>query len=127
CKIESQLAYESEESFWMQKSRVLWLREGDRNSKFFHACVNQRTKVNGLDNIVKADGSFCLNQGETLTEITEYFGNLFQTSNPLKEGYNFDGISILITPEMNDNLCKCLDQGRRLIETSVGLDPRWTH
>ncbi|CAA0831099.1 Unknown protein, partial [Striga hermonthica] len=57
CKIESQLAYESEELFWRQKSRITWLREGDKNSKFFHACVNQRRKSNSLDNIVKADGS----------------------------------------------------------------------
>ncbi|RVW36862.1 hypothetical protein CK203_113737 [Vitis vinifera] len=40
-----------EEVHWRQLSRELWLREGDRNTGFFHRMANARRRVNTLDKI----------------------------------------------------------------------------
>lgn len=42
-----------QEEFWKQKSGMAWFKDGDRNTKFFHAQVTGRRKrlqLNGIQN-----------------------------------------------------------------------------
>ena len=45
-----------EESFWRHKSREVWLKEGDRNTQFFHNLVKTRKATNNFFEIQNLDG-----------------------------------------------------------------------
>ena len=40
-----------EETLWWQKSRVRWLKEGEKNTKFFHKTTVQRRMINQISSI----------------------------------------------------------------------------
>ena len=41
-----------EEISWRQKSRALWLKNGDKNTKFFHNVANAHRRYNNIDRLV---------------------------------------------------------------------------
>ena len=45
-----------EEINWRQKSRVLHLKEGDANTKFFHRMANSNRRNNGIESLM-VDGT----------------------------------------------------------------------
>ena len=47
-----------EESFWAQKARQKWLKEGDRNTAFFQATVKERRQFSLCTSILQDDGSY---------------------------------------------------------------------
>ena len=51
-------AYREEELFWKQKSRAIWLREGDRNTKFFYAKTKQRRARNRITKLLDSLGNW---------------------------------------------------------------------
>ncbi|KAL0390870.1 UNVERIFIED_CONTAM: hypothetical protein Scaly_0444100 [Sesamum calycinum] len=44
-----------EETFWKQRSKDLWLKEGDRNSSFFHAKASRRHQMNSIRKLRNPD------------------------------------------------------------------------
>ena len=82
-----------EETFWRQKSRVLWLQEGDSNTKFFHHMVNSNQRSNYVGGL-EVDGAF-YEEEEVKQQIVWFYSSLYQeneTWRPVVDGLSFDSI-----------------------------------
>ena len=64
-----------EEASWRQKSRELWLKEGDRNSGFFHRLANAHRRRNFLRNI-SINGRRCKEEAELKKGLAGAFQNI---------------------------------------------------
>ena len=72
-----------EEIMWNQRSRALWIKWGDRNTKFFHATASQRRRRNRIVGLQDLDGVWQEDQGRIESTILEYFANIFKSDDLL--------------------------------------------
>jgi len=50
--VELEELTKNEESMWRQKSRVLWLKQGDNNTRFFLRMATSHTRTNTIDRLI---------------------------------------------------------------------------
>ncbi|XP_030945669.1 uncharacterized protein LOC115970144 [Quercus lobata] len=65
------------ETLWRQKSRELWLKLGDKNSKFFHLSTIVRRKRNNIDAIRDGNGSWITEGNAIRKRFLDHFKDLF--------------------------------------------------
>jgi hypothetical protein len=65
-----------EEVSWRQKSRILWLKEGDKCTKYFHSMANSRRRYNSIDSLM-INGILSTNQVEISEHIVKFYQKLF--------------------------------------------------
>lgn len=66
-----------EEVFWRQKSHVKWLREGDNNTKFFHASVVQKRAATAIHELIDDQGEVTRDPTTISSMIQSYYQDLF--------------------------------------------------
>ncbi|RVW33902.1 hypothetical protein CK203_082918 [Vitis vinifera] len=64
-----------EETHWRQLSREIWLKEGDRNTGFFHRMASAHRRNNSLERI-KINGEWLLEEQEIREGIANAFQNM---------------------------------------------------
>uniref|UniRef100_A0A7N2KVG6 Endonuclease/exonuclease/phosphatase n=2 Tax=Quercus lobata TaxID=97700 RepID=A0A7N2KVG6_QUELO len=65
-----------------QKSCELWLKEGDKNSKFFHASILIRRRRNNISEIKLENGERIYGREDIEKYFEDHFNELYSTSNP---------------------------------------------
>ena len=89
-----------------QRSRVEWLREGDRNTAFFHARASARRRTNKIKSIICEDGVRCTELAGIKTEVERFYEDMFSSEPCGSINDVLDRIQRKVTDDMNDDLCK---------------------
>lgn len=66
---------QQEETLWRQKSSIIWLRDGEKNTKFFHGSTIQRRMHNNIAFINNQQGENLEKHEDIAQEFQEHFQN----------------------------------------------------
>jgi hypothetical protein len=96
--------YEREELMYRQRSRLDWLKAGDRNTRFFQNRASHRRRKNTVRWLQNDDGSRCSTDVEMRARARDFFAKLYAS-----EGVNdmqgiLDQVHASVSAEMNHQL-----------------------
>lgn len=95
-----------EEMLWLQRSRIEWLKEGDRNTKFFHHRAVWRARKNKISKLRDENGVEQTVPTEMQRMAVSYFKSLY-TRDPSLNGEAITNLTpAQITDAMNEQLCR---------------------
>jgi hypothetical protein len=97
------------EAIWRQKSRAIWLKEGDDNTKFFHHYVTYMKTSNSIWEIQTDFGVLVHSFKEIARKRVSFFHNIYKE----KEGFLIKEISDVLSvfpPVFNDDMYNALEE-----------------
>jgi hypothetical protein len=110
----------SKESLLSQRARVKWLREGDANSAYFHACLKARGSRNFI-NALRVDGRWVESPSEVRREVVSYFTSQFHSSFWLRPRlYDISFPSITIEDNLQLSRLFSLDEVESIVKECDG-------
>ena len=92
------------ESYWAQVSRVKWIKEGDRNTRYFHTVASMRRRKNSIE-CIKVGNQSHEDPDAIKAEAVNFFSSIFKEEHqqrPIFNNLDFKTLSI--------------EQGERLVE-----------
>lgn len=94
---------EKEEIYWRQRSRVSWISEGDKNTKYFHAQCNHRKKLNCVKGLRYNNGVWQTDRTKIAEIAMDYFQSIFSSANPNSATIAscLEGVEKVVSDEMN--------------------------
>ena len=93
-----------EEIMWNQRSRALWIKWGDRNTRFFHATANQRRKKNSIVGLQDLNGVWNEDKEGIERVIMDYFTSIYRLDQPTSFEDSLSAMSYRVSTDMNVEL-----------------------
>ncbi|XP_057809148.1 uncharacterized protein LOC131023623 [Salvia miltiorrhiza] len=97
----------SEDAHWKQRPKQYWLKDGDLNTKFFHAMATTRKKKNAISKLQRTDGSWTTDIADIKIMAYDYFVQLFDVPHGANDFHQvLDRLSPCIDGEKNAELTR---------------------
>ena len=90
-----------EEKMWKQRSRALWLYEGDRNTHYFHSRATHRYCRNRIEELENNMGKRCVDENGIANILVDFYQNLFASSSLNRIEEALEATPWVVTEEMN--------------------------
>ena len=104
ARAELRRALAREEGYWKQKAKVKWLKDGDKNSKYFHSVVAERRAKSIIHRIKNGQGEWISDEGQVSAVAVEFFKALL-TAEPVGGPSNIlDVIPKVVSDAQNADL-----------------------
>jgi hypothetical protein len=106
-----------EEIMEKQRSRIDWLKYGDRNTAFFQAKAKERAKTNRIVALQCEDGSVATKQEELEACAVDFYQQLFAAQNNLEPEAILQHVPSKVTDLMNESLIRpfCAEEVEKAI------------
>ncbi|XP_042954620.1 uncharacterized protein LOC122291035 [Carya illinoinensis] len=113
---------EEEELKWRQRAKQRWLRDGDRNTKYFHRCATHRKQMNSIKVVTSEEGVREHSQEGIARVFQAFYQVLFSTSHPENIDEALQSIQPCVSEDMNFWLTKAFTEEE--VTTSIkGMNP----
>jgi ribonuclease HI len=102
--VRLELMLEQEEIHWFQRARANWLRQGDRNTSFFHNFATKRRKKNTIKSLIDENGQRQEKELAMRNIVQNYFENLFTSEVGEPDPSVLADVNRAVTQDMNMGL-----------------------
>ncbi|PHT82420.1 hypothetical protein T459_15435 [Capsicum annuum] len=90
----------TEEAKWRQKSKVLWLKQGDNNTKFFGRMATAHRRFNTIDRLV-VRGEEIVETDEIKTTMAEFYKRVYSEPESWRPGFDMIDCPTISREEKN--------------------------
>ncbi|WOL07007.1 hypothetical protein Cni_G15742 [Canna indica] len=106
--------YHTDDIFWRQRTKKRWLKEGDRNTRYFQQCATLRQKSNWISNLITEYGVICDQAGIAATFRSHFIQVLGRERRPLlKLSHTWKNI-VSLSDIFRSSSVLCVGDGRKV-------------